>query len=52
MVMFWVFRVIVAIETQIGQDFGGFIAFDFNMEIIMLFITIVCFIFIFVRFVG
>ena len=44
MVLFWVFRVIVAIETQTGQDFGGFIAFDFKMEIAMLFLTIICFI--------
>ena len=49
MAIFWVFRVIVAIETQIGLDFGGFVAFDFNMEIIMLFLAIVCFILILKR---
>ena len=49
MVIFWVFRVVVAIETQMGQDFGGFTTYDFNMEIIMLFVAVVCFIFILKR---
>lgn len=40
--MFWLFRVIVALSTQFGTDFGGFITFDFNTEIILLFTTIVC----------
>lgn len=41
--MFWIFRVIVALSVQFGgTDFGGFIAFDFNTEVILLFSTIVC----------
>ena len=41
--MFWLFRVIVALSIQFGNsDFGGFIAFDFNTEVILLFTTIVC----------
>ena len=54
MAMFWLFRLIVALSVQFGgTDFGGFIAFDFNTEIILLFTTIVCII-LFVRrfFIG
>ena len=41
--MFWIFRVIVALSVQFGgTDFGGFIAFNFNTEIILLFTTILC----------
>lgn len=41
--MFWVFRLIIALTVQFGgTDFGGFIAFDFNKEVVILFITIVC----------
>ena len=54
MAMFWLFRLIVALSVQFGgTDFGGFIAFDFNTEILLLFTTIVCII-LFVRrfFIG
>ena len=43
MAMFWVFRVIVALMAQLGKDFGGFIAFNLNIEIAVLFITLICF---------
>ena len=46
MVMFWAFRIIVTLSAQFGGDFGGFIVFDNNIEIAILFITLVCFIFI------
>lgn len=49
MIMFWVFRIIVAISSQKGNDFGGFIAFNTSVEIIVLFITIISFIFILKR---
>ena len=49
MIMFWVFRVIVAITSQMGNDFGGFIAFNSSAEIALLFVTIICFIFILKR---
>jgi len=39
-VVFWVFRLIVAISTQTGNDFGGFVVFDFNKEVIILFVTV------------
>ena len=49
--MFWIFRLIVALSVQFGDsDFGGFIVFDFNTEIILLFTTIVCLILILRRF--
>lgn len=44
MFMFWVFRVIVAFQAQYGNDFGGFIPFNFNTEVILLFVVILCFI--------
>ena len=40
--MFWVFRIIVAFQAQYDNDFGGFIAFNFNVEIILLFVVILC----------
>lgn len=40
--MFWVFRVIVAFQAQYESDFGGFIAFDFKVEVILLFVVILC----------
>ena len=41
--IFWVFRIIVALAVQHGGDFGGFISFDNTFEIILLFVTLVCF---------
>ncbi len=42
MFMFWVFRVIVAFQAQYGNEFGGFIAFNYTVEIILLFVVILC----------
>ena len=42
MAMFWVFRVVVTLQAQYGKDFGGFIAFNFNVEVVLLFIAILC----------
>ena len=39
MVMFWIFRLIVAFTTSMGIDIG-FAPIDMNIEIILLFITI------------
>lgn len=44
MAMFWIFRVIVAFTTQYEMDFCGFEVFNFNIEVGLLFITILCFI--------
>ena len=42
MFMFWVFRVVVAFQAQYEKDFGGFIAFNFTIEVILLFVVILC----------
>ena len=42
MFMFWVFRVVVAFQAQYEKDFGGFIAFNFTVEVILLFVVILC----------
>ena len=42
MVMFWIFRAIVALCTQYSVDFLGLVSYNFNFEIIILFATIVC----------
>lgn len=42
MFMFWVFRIAVTFQAQYEKDFGGFIAFNFNIEVALLFITILC----------
>lgn len=45
-ILFWIFRIIVAIYTQSEETFGGFVAFDLKIEIILLFVTVLSFIFI------
>lgn len=40
--MFWVFRLIVAFMYEIGQDLGGIVPYNQQMEIIILFIVLVC----------
>ena len=42
MAMFWVFRILVTLQAQYDKDFGGFIAFNFNVEVALLFIAILC----------
>jgi len=42
MVMFWLFRAIVALCTQFSVDLLGLVAYDFNMEVILAFITLLC----------
>lgn len=46
MIMFWVFRIAVTLSAQYGSDFGGFIVFNNTIEIVLLFLSLVCFIFI------
>ena len=48
-VMFWIFRVVVAMFAQTESGFNGFIVFDFNKEIILLFVTLLSFVLIFKR---
>ena len=42
MAMFWLFRVVVAFQAQYEKDFGGFIAFNMTIEVILLFVVILC----------
>ena len=40
--MFWIFRIVVAFQAQYEKDFGGFIVFNLTVEVILLFLAIVC----------
>ena len=42
MVMFWVFRVIVALTAQLKMDFGGIEPLNMQMEVILLFVVLLC----------
>lgn len=42
MVMFWLFRAIVALCTQFSIDLMGIVAYHFDMEVIIAFATLVC----------
>lgn len=42
MAAFWVFRIAVAFQAQYQKDFGGFIAFNLTIEIVLLFVVILC----------
>lgn len=42
MAMFWVLRIIVAFTYELGSDFGGMQPFNQTMEIILLFVVLVC----------
>lgn len=42
MVMFWLFRAIVALCTQFSIDLLGIVAYNFNWEVIIAFVTLLC----------
>ncbi len=42
MVMFWVFRVIVAVMPEFGTTLGGIAPLNQNLEIILSFVVLVC----------
>lgn len=42
MVMFWLFRAIVALCAQFSIDFFGLVAYNFNWEVIIAFATLLC----------
>ena len=42
MVMFWVFRVIVAVMLEFGTTLGGIAPLNQNLEIILSFVVLVC----------
>ena len=47
--MFWVFRIVVTLSAQYGSDFGGFIVFNNTVEIVLLFLSLLCFVLIIKR---
>ena len=42
MAMFWVLRMIVAVMYELGENFGGMEPINQTMEIILLFVVLVC----------
>ena len=42
MVMFWLFRAIVALCTQYSIDLMGIVSYNFNIEVIIAFLTLLC----------
>ena len=42
MIMFWVSRIFVALAAQLHWDFGGIVPLNENMEVILLFVVLVC----------
>ena len=42
MVMFWIFRAIVALCTQFSIDLVGIVSYNLTFEIIVSFITLIC----------
>lgn len=42
MIMFWAFRVAVAVSAQLLIDFGGITPLNLNLEIVLLFAVLVC----------
>lgn len=42
MIMFWMFRAIVALCTQFSIDLLGLVAYNFNIEVIIAFATLIC----------
>lgn len=49
MAMFWAFRIAVAVTYELGANFGGIEPFNQAMEIILLFVVLVCMLFIIKR---
>lgn len=44
--MFWIFRVVVAFSYELGINLGGIVPFNQTMEIILLFVVLICMVFI------
>lgn len=42
MVMFWAFRAVVTLMAELHQDFGGIVPLNKTLEIIILFVVLVC----------
>lgn len=42
MVLFWIFRIVVAVTSELGIEFGGIVPLNTQMEIILLFVVLLC----------
>lgn len=42
MIMFWLFRLVVAVMPEFGIDFGGIIPLNKTIEVILLFVVLLC----------
>ena len=42
MAMFWAFRLIVAVMPEFGIDFGGIVPLNTKLEIVLLFVVLIC----------
>ena len=42
MAMFWILRIIIAVTYEMGGDFGGIQPFNQTLEIILLFVVLLC----------
>lgn len=42
MALFWILRIVIAISYEIGEPFGGIEPFNQTMEIILLFVVLLC----------
>lgn len=49
MVMFWVFRIMVTFTYELGSDFAGIIPLNKQLEILLLFVVLLCLILIIKR---
>ena len=45
-VMFWIFRMIVALMAELAIDFAGIVPLEMKTEVILLFVVLLCLIFI------
>ncbi|MCI8443798.1 MAG: hypothetical protein HFJ37_01245 [Clostridia bacterium] len=42
MIMFWIFRIVVAVAGELKWEIGGFAPLNQQMEIILLFVALIC----------
>lgn len=42
MVLFWIFRIVVALTYELKVDFAGFVPLNKELEIILLFVVLLC----------
>lgn len=42
MIMFWILRIIITLKADLGSDFMGLVPIDRTMEMVLLFLTLLC----------